>query len=146
MRQSDATSAGWDCRAQEITSSQAPLEIDIRVDKIGGLFSQALGRTEHGVLSLAKATDCKHEPGVFRPVIDRAACEGKADCVRVCPVGVFTVGTLPTQMRVGLGIKGTLKGFAHRWQQALLVKEQGCEGCGKCVSACPEHAISLQRA
>lgn len=96
--------------------------------------------------TLANATDCKHAPAVFRPVIDRAACEGKADCVRVCPVGVFTVGTLPTDLRVGLGLKGTIKGYVHRWQQALLINQQACEGCGKCVSACPERAITLERA
>lgn len=94
---------------------------------------------------MTKATECKHEPGAFRPVIDRASCEGKADCVRVCPVGVFKVGTLPKELRKGVGFKGTLKGIAHRWQQALLVKEGACEGCGKCVSACPEQAIRLQR-
>ena len=31
-------------------------------------------------------------PVSFRPVMDRNRCEGKADCVRVCPTGVFTVG------------------------------------------------------
>jgi 4Fe-4S ferredoxin len=92
-----------------------------------------------------KTTECKREPGVVRPVIDRSRCEGKADCVRVCPVSVFVVGTLPAAMRAGVGLKGTLKGFAHRWQQALLVKESACEGCGLCVSACPENAITLAR-
>ena len=89
--------------------------------------------------------ECKQEPGVFHPVIDRSSCEGKAECVRVCPVGVFVVGTLPQELRVGIGIKGKVKGFVHRWQQALLAKENACEACGKCVSACPEEAIRLER-
>jgi ferredoxin len=55
------------------------------------------------------------------------------------------VGTLPKELRICLSIKGKLKGFAHRWQQALLVKETACEACGQCVSACPEKAIKLER-
>lgn len=94
---------------------------------------------------MPKSTECKQEPGTFRPVIDRSSCEGKADCVRVCPVGVFSVGTLPKELRMGLSIKGKLKGLAHRWQQALLVKESACEACSQCVSACPEKAITLER-
>ena len=88
---------------------------------------------------------CKQAPGAFTPVIDRNRCEGKADCVRVCPVGVFVVDTLPPAQRTGLTLKGRLKGYAHRWQQALLVQPQACEACGLCVTACPEDAISLAR-
>lgn len=94
----------------------------------------------------ASKANCKQAPGQFTPVIDRARCEGKADCVRVCPVGVFAVGTLPVAQRTGLGLRGRLKGFAHRWQQALLINATACEACGLCVQACPEKAISLARA
>ena len=90
--------------------------------------------------------DCKHKPGVFRPIVDRNACEGKGDCVRVCPVSVFAVDTLPREERRGLSLKGRLKGFAHRWQQALLVNPDACEACGLCVEACPERALTLVRA
>lgn len=89
--------------------------------------------------------DCKHPPGAFRPAIDRNRCEGKADCVRVCPTGVFRVETLPPAERTGLSLRGRVKGFAHRWQQAMLVAPGACEGCGLCVAACPEKAITLQR-
>jgi len=98
-----------------------------------------------GVRALPRSAECKQAPGAFRPIIDRSRCEGKADCVRVCPVGVFQVGTLPREMRIGLGVKARLKGFVHRWQQALLVNEAACEACGRCVSACPEEAIALER-
>ena len=94
---------------------------------------------------MSASTECKQEPGAFRPVIDRNRCEGKADCARVCPVGVFFVATLPRNMRGGLSVKGNIKGFVHRWQQALLVNESACEACGLCVSACPENAIELER-
>ncbi len=89
--------------------------------------------------------DCPQPPGSFRPVIDRNRCEGKAECVTVCPVSVFTVGTLPKEQRADLGLRGKLKGMAHRWQQALLVNPQACEACGLCVKACPEKAITLAR-
>ena len=94
---------------------------------------------------MANTEECKHEPGTFRPVIDRNSCEGKADCARVCPVSVFAVGTLAKAQRRGLSLKGKLKGFAHKWQQAILVNETACEACGLCVAACPEKAITLAR-
>ena len=89
--------------------------------------------------------DCRQEPGVFTPVIDRNRCEGKADCVPVCPYSVFTVGTLPKNQRGGLSFIGKLKGSAHKWQQALLVNPESCRACGLCIKACPEHAITLAR-
>ena len=94
---------------------------------------------------LVKAASCKPPPGTFVPVIDRNKCEGKAECERVCPVSVFAVQTLPAAMRVGLSLRGKVKGFVHRWQQAMLVNASRCEACGLCVSACPEGAITLAR-
>lgn len=90
--------------------------------------------------------DCKYDAGAFAPVIDRNRCEGKAQCVEVCPVGVFALGTLPHTQRSGLTLRGRLKGLAHRWQQAVLEAPESCEGCGLCVQACPEAAITLVRA
>jgi 4Fe-4S ferredoxin len=37
---------------------------------------------------------CKAEPGAWAPRVDRARCEGKSDCVEVCPYGVFEVGPI----------------------------------------------------
>jgi 4Fe-4S ferredoxin len=86
---------------------------------------------------------CKQEPGAYRPVIDRNRCEGKGECVKVCPVGVFVLETLPKEQRVGLSVRGKVKGFVHGWQQALLAQPDACEACGLCIKACPENAISL---
>jgi len=94
---------------------------------------------------LASSAECKHEAGTFQPFVDRNRCEGKAECVRVCPVSVFEVGTLPKEQRTGLSFRGKIKGLAHRWQQALLVNAGACEACSLCVEACPENAITLTR-
>jgi 4Fe-4S ferredoxin len=94
---------------------------------------------------LRNPAECKHPAGAFTPVIDRNRCEGKAACVRVCPTHVFIVGTLPRAERDNLAFRGRIKGFVHRWQQALLANPNACEGCAKCVAACPEQAITLAR-
>jgi 4Fe-4S ferredoxin len=65
--------------------------------------------------------------------------------VRVCPVSVFEVATLPKDLRGSLNFKGKLKAVAHGWQQALLINADACEACGLCVKACPENAIVLTR-
>ena len=89
--------------------------------------------------------DCKQEPGVFTPAIDRNRCEGKEECVKVCPYDVFTMGTVPPEQRKRMSLRGKLKGYAHRWQQAFATNADACHACGLCVSACPEKAITLSR-
>lgn len=89
--------------------------------------------------------DCKHEAGKFKPVIDRNRCEGKEDCVAVCPYQVFTMGTLQAEDRRHLTLGGKLKGFVHRWHQAFATNAKECHACGLCVTACPEKAITLAR-
>lgn len=88
---------------------------------------------------------CPQPAGVVTPVIDRNRCEGKAECVAVCPVQVFEIGVLAPEARRGLSFKGKLKGFAHSWRQAFPAREGACEACGLCVKHCPEGAISLAR-
>jgi len=88
---------------------------------------------------------CSQAPGAVVPVIDRNRCEGKAACVAVCPTRVFVIGTLPRAARAGLSLRGWLKGFAHGWRQASIADPDACEACGRCVTACPEKAITLAR-
>lgn len=86
---------------------------------------------------------CAQAAGVVYPVIDRNRCEGKAECVAVCPVRVFEIGVLAPEARRELSFKGKVKGFAHSWRQAFAVREGACEACGLCVKHCPEGAIKL---
>lgn len=89
--------------------------------------------------------DCQQQAGIYKPVINRNKCEGKADCVNVCPFDVFTIGTLAKEQRKDLRVIGKLKGMAHQWQQAFVSDDDLCQACGLCVIACPENAIKLQR-
>lgn len=88
---------------------------------------------------------CSQPAGTVVPVIDRNRCEGKAACAAVCPTRVFVIGVLPQESRGGLSLRGRLKGFAHGWKQALIAAPDACEACGRCVTACPEKAITLTR-
>jgi 4Fe-4S ferredoxin len=89
---------------------------------------------------------CKSPAGAFVPAIDRARCEGKEDCVRVCPFNVFEVGRITDADFAALGPLGKLKSVVHGRKTAYTPRASACEACGKCVSACPEKAIKLVRA
>lgn len=88
--------------------------------------------------------DCKHEAGLFAPRIDRSRCEGKEDCVSVCPYGVFDVRKLTAAERGELSLLARVKVFAHGGKQAFAVRADDCHACGLCVQACPERAIKLK--
>ncbi|MGZ3306728.1 MAG: 4Fe-4S dicluster domain-containing protein [Asticcacaulis sp.] len=88
---------------------------------------------------------CKQEPGVFAPSIDRNRCEGKADCVVMCPYDVFELAIVPAEDRAGVSFMGKVKGTLHGWKQSYAVNVDSCRACGLCVSACPEKAIRLVR-
>ena len=87
--------------------------------------------------------DCKRPAGEVVPQIDRERCEGKEDCVAVCPYGVFEVRTLEHAERKELSWRGRIKAFAHGNRQAFAVRADQCHACCACVAACPEHAIRL---
>jgi len=89
--------------------------------------------------------DCKHDAGLFAPVIDRNRCEAKEDCLRVCPYDVFEIAMLSSEDRRSLSLVGRLKAWAHGGRQAFAVRANACHGCGLCVEACPEGAIHLAR-
>ena len=87
--------------------------------------------------------DCKQEPGVIAPVVDFQRCEGKADCVRVCPENVFEMRRIDDVDYRKLGPIGKFKLRVHGMQVAYTPNLDACRSCGLCVSACPERAITL---
>jgi 4Fe-4S ferredoxin len=88
---------------------------------------------------------CREEPGQVEPVVDFGSCEGKGDCVRVCPENVFELRRIDTADYAGLPLLNRLKLRVHGMQVAYTPNASACRSCSLCVSACPEHAITLRR-
>lgn len=88
---------------------------------------------------------CEAAPATWKPVIDRGRCEGKNDCVEVCPYDVFEVRRIDDGDFAALGVLGKLKSLAHGRKTAYTPGADRCRACGLCVVACPERAITLVR-
>jgi 4Fe-4S ferredoxin len=86
---------------------------------------------------------CKAPPGRTVPVVDHGRCEGKRDCVDVCPWDVFEVGQIASADHDALGFLQRLKVRVHGMQTAYTPHADACHACGLCVVACPEKAIRL---
>ncbi|MGB6442465.1 MAG: 4Fe-4S dicluster domain-containing protein [Thermoplasmata archaeon] len=80
------------------------------------------------------------------PTIDRGKCEGKTECVDVCPYSVFELGVLTEGEYAALGFVGRLKARSHERKTARTPRASACRACGLCVVACPEDAIALTTA
>jgi NAD-dependent dihydropyrimidine dehydrogenase PreA subunit len=91
-------------------------------------------------------SECRAAPGEFVPLVNRGKCEGKSDCVDVCPYNVFEVRRMEDTDFAALGMLGKLKSVAHGRKTAYTPNASACQSCGKCVAACPEKAIKLVRA
>ena len=91
------------------------------------------------------AANCKKDPGTIMPVIDFKRCEGKADCVAVCPENVFEVRQIDSQDYEELNLLHKFKLRVHGMKVAYTPNADACKSCGLCVSACPEKAITLAR-
>jgi NAD-dependent dihydropyrimidine dehydrogenase PreA subunit len=96
-------------------------------------------------MGATSSPECRSAAGEFAPVVDRAKCEGKADCVDVCPFHVFEVRRIDDADFAQLGLLAKLKSLAHGRKTAYTPLAAACEACGQCVAACPEKAIKLAR-
>ncbi|WP_081885149.1 4Fe-4S dicluster domain-containing protein [Paraburkholderia kururiensis] len=88
---------------------------------------------------------CKQKPGVIAPVVDLKRCEGKGDCVAVCPENVFEIRHIDKADYLGLNVMQRLKQRVHGMKVAYTPNAHACQSCGLCVTACPERAITLVR-
>lgn len=88
-------------------------------------------------------SQCKADPGAFHPVVDAQRCEGKGDCVEVCPYDVFSVGLIEEERYRAMPAMVRLKLWVHGKKTAFTPESDACQACGLCVVACPERAIQL---
>jgi NAD-dependent dihydropyrimidine dehydrogenase PreA subunit len=89
--------------------------------------------------------ECKADAGTWGPVVNRGRCEGKNDCVEVCPYDVFEVGRIAEDEYRALPLLARFKVRVHGMKTALTPHADACRACGLCVVACPEKAITLVR-
>ncbi len=89
--------------------------------------------------------ECRQAPGRVAPIVDFGRCEGKGDCVRVCPENVFVLRRIDAADYGPLPLLNKIKLRVHGMQVAYTPNAEACRSCGLCVSACPERAITLGR-
>ncbi len=87
---------------------------------------------------------CAEVAGKVAPFVDRNRCEGKSDCVRVCPYGVFEIRQLSPEDRAALSLIGKLKSWVHGGKQSHVINTGNCHACRRCIDACPENALELR--
>ena len=77
---------------------------------------------------------CKAAPAAYTPQINRGRCEGKADCVEVCPYDVFEVRRIDDADFAALGLLGKLKNLAHGRKSAYT------PGAARCLRPLRQNA------
>jgi NAD-dependent dihydropyrimidine dehydrogenase PreA subunit len=112
-----------------------------------GFREMALNKTKARAAANTKGRpgeDCGAAPGRYRPHVNRSKCEGKSDCVQVCPYDVFEVRVIDARDFAELSLLGKLRSVMHGRKTAYTPEADACQACGLCVVACPEKAITLQ--
>ncbi len=89
---------------------------------------------------------CNPQAGQVLPEINLSKCEGKRDCVSVCPYNVFEMQEITSEQYKTLSFTGKVKTLFHGRKKAFAVRSSACQACGLCVTACPEKAIKLVKA
>src|SRR4029078_2281826 len=69
---------------------------------------------------------CRAPAGRYVPKVDRKKCQGKADCVAVCPYGVFEVGKMDDGEYRALPMFSRLKLWAHGKKTAYTPRADDC--------------------
>ena len=94
-------------------------------------------------VNLAELT-CDDASGLWDVRIDRNRCEGKEDCAKVCPEGVFEIRRLDDEEFAALdGWFTRFRVRVHGKRQAFATSEADCRNCRRCIAACPEKAITV---
>jgi 4Fe-4S ferredoxin len=88
---------------------------------------------------------CRAQAGSWTPTVDRTRCEGKRDCVDVCPYSVFEVGPIDEAEYRAMPLFTRFKLWVHGKNTSYTPRASACQACGMCVVACPEEAITLVR-
>ena len=73
-------------------------------------------------------------------IINRNKCEGKANCLAICPEDVFELKA-PSPEKLSRLSRVKLR--FHGGKQAFAVRPENCTACGACVDDCPEKAINI---
>lgn len=87
--------------------------------------------------------DLRHSKRAVVPIVNFSKCEAKGPCVEVCPYDVFEIQNITESDYNDLTFVGKLKTYIHGKKKAYTVNADKCKGCGLCISACPEKAITL---
>jgi 4Fe-4S ferredoxin len=86
----------------------------------------------HEIKSAGSRADCKQAPGFIEPIVNYTRCEGKGDCVRVCPESVFQLRRIDERDYRALNLINRFKPRLHGMAVAYTPNADACRTCGLC--------------